>query len=76
MPRSRFVEVEERLDAFGAGVKSLTPCEVADAAEALATLEPDAVAVSLAFSYLDPVHEEMIEQAFNARLAEVPVVQL
>ena len=68
VPRSRIIEVDERLDAFGGVVTPLDEAEAAKAAEALAALEPDAVAVCLAFSYLDPTHEELIERAVNTRL--------
>ena len=73
VPRSRIVEVDERLDAFGGVVTPLDEAEAVKAAEALAALEPDAVAVCLAFSYLDPTHEEIIERAVNTRLGGVPV---
>ena len=73
VPRSRIIEVDERLDAFGGVVTPLDEAEAAKAAEALAALEPDAVAVCLAFSYLDPTHEEIIERAVNTRLGGVPV---
>ena len=73
VPRSRIVEVGERVDAFGKVVTVLDEDRADAAAEALAALEPDAVAVCLAFSYLDSTHEEMIERAVNKRLSGVPV---
>lgn len=73
VPRSRTVEVEERLDAFGKVVTPLTAAEAARVAQAIAALDPDSVAVCLLFAHLDPAHEQMIEAALKALLPGVPV---
>jgi N-methylhydantoinase A len=73
VPRSRIIEVDERLDAFGAVVTALQSQEAERAARAVAELEPEAVAICLAFAHLDPVHEEMIERAVANVLPGVPV---
>ena len=72
-PRSRTVEVRERLDAFGKAVTPLTAAEARRAAEALAALEPEAVAVCLGFSFLDDSHETMLERAIARVLPGAPV---
>ena len=73
VPRSRTVEVDERVDAFGNLVTPLTESEAARAAVAVAALNPQAVAVCLAFAHLDPRHERMLEAALKKALPEVPV---
>ena len=73
VPRSRIIEVSERVDAFGAVVLALDEAEAARAAEAVAALEPEAVAVCLAFGHLAPGHEALVEAALKARLPDVPV---
>jgi N-methylhydantoinase A len=73
VPRSRTVEVEERVDAFGNVVTPLTPAEAARVAAAVAALEPQSIAVCLAFAHLAPDHERMLEAALKKVLPEVPV---
>ena len=73
VPRSRIVEVSERIDAFGAVVLPLDEAEAARAAEAVAALEPEAVAVCLTFCHLAPAHEALVEAALMARLPGVPI---
>ena len=73
VPRSRVVEAEERLDAFGNTVTALTEDEARRVAEQTGGLEPEAVAVCLAFSYLDAGPEEMIERHLADLLPGVPI---
>jgi len=73
VPRSRTVEVTERIDAFGQVVTPLTPAEAERVAQVVAALQPQSVAVCLAFAYLDPSHERMIETALKQALPAVPV---
>jgi N-methylhydantoinase A len=73
VPRSRTVEVDERVDAFGNVVTPLAESEAARAAAAVAALDPQSIAVCLAFAHLDPRHERMIEAALKMVLPEVPV---
>src|SRR5262249_19242402 len=73
VPRSRTVEVEERIDAFGNVVTPLTAAEAARAAAAVAALDPQSVAVCLAFAHLDARHERLLEEALNAALPGIPV---
>ena len=73
IPRSRMVEVEERRDAFGNVVTALTQEEACRVAKALATLEPESVAVCLGFSYLDSGHEIMLEQEIRNLLPGIPI---
>jgi N-methylhydantoinase A len=73
VPRSRTVEVDERVDAFGEIVMPLGEAEAARVAAAVAALAPQAVAVCLTFAHLHPEHERMIEAALREALPEVPV---
>lgn len=73
IPRAQVVEVRERVDAFGATVSRLTAQEAARVAAAVAELQPEAVAISLVFSFLDGAHETMLKQAIAERLPGVPV---
>jgi N-methylhydantoinase A len=73
VPRARTIEADERLDAFGATVTELTEAEAARVADAVATLAPQSVAISLGFSYLNADHELMLERAIRARLSEIPI---
>lgn len=73
VPRSRTVEAEERLDAFGQVVTALTEAEARRVAAAVAALNPDSVAICLLFAHLDPAHEQMIEAAIRRLLPDVPV---
>lgn len=73
VPRSRMVEVAERRDAFGKVVTPLTMEETRRVAAAIAVLEPESVAICLAFSFLDAGHEEMLEEALAEELPGVPL---
>jgi len=67
------VEVRERISGSGAVLTPLTDDEIARAVDAVARRQPEAVAVSLLFSYLDDRHERAIGDALAARLPNVPV---
>jgi N-methylhydantoinase A len=67
------VEVTERLSGLGEQVTPLSPAEIERVAAAVAALEPEAVAVSLLFSYLDDTHERLLGDAISNRLPDVPV---
>ncbi|MDE0045926.1 MAG: hydantoinase/oxoprolinase family protein [bacterium] len=73
VPRSRMIEVAERRDAFGRVVTPLTTEETRRVAAAIAALEPESVAICLAFSFLDARHEEMLEEALAEELPGVPL---
>lgn len=73
VPRSRVVEVDERIDAFGDPVTALTPAEARRAALAIAALAPEAVAISLVFGHLNPAHERALGAAVREALPGVPV---
>jgi N-methylhydantoinase A len=67
------IEVTERLSGLGEVVTPLTAGEVERVAEAVAQARPESVAVCLLFSYLDDAHEQMLGEAIEKKLPEVPV---
>ena len=73
VPRSRVVAVEERRDAFGRPVTSLTPEEIARVTGLLSEFEAESVAVCLGYSFLDSGGEETLEDAIGDVLPGVPV---
>lgn len=73
VPRSRIVEVDERLDAFGNLVTPLTQAEAERAAAAVAAMNPESVAICLGFSFLDSGHEQTLGSAFEKLLPGIPV---
>lgn len=73
VPRSRSVEVFERMDSFGARVRELTDEEIARVCGAVAALEPESVAVCLNFSFANDVHERRLADALSQSLDKVPV---
>jgi N-methylhydantoinase A len=67
------IEVVERLSGLGDVVTALTGKEIERVAAVVADAEPEAVAVSLLFSYLDDTHERLLGEAIAKRLPDVPV---
>lgn len=61
----RVVEVIERVSAEGEVLVALEDDEVARVVDAVAELEPDAVAISLLFGFLVPDHEQRLEAALD-----------
>lgn len=69
-PPSRFepelnVEVEARIDASGQVVSALTEDALKQLKSDIDTLAPQAIAINLLFSYLDPTDEIRIENLFK-----------
>jgi N-methylhydantoinase A len=71
--RGNVVEVAERVDAFGAVVEPLGDRELRRAVSQVVKLEPEAIAISLHFSFLAPGHEQRLASALRAVLPDVPV---
>jgi len=67
------IEVAERLSGRGDVVTPLRPGEIERVAAAVAAARPQAVAISLLFSYLDDAHERLLAEAIASRLPGVPV---
>src|SRR5947208_1934298 len=73
IPRRRRFEISERIGADGKIVTSLAESEVDELIAALKTTGVDAIAVSLVFSFLNPVHEHRLGARLRAALPDVPV---
>jgi N-methylhydantoinase A len=69
------VEARERLSSRGEVLTPLTDTEVARVVEVVAAAQPEAVAVSFLFSYLDDHHERRMAEALAQRLPGVPVAR-
>ena len=75
MPRHDRLEVPERLSSQGDEVIRLFKEEIERAVQAVVERNPDAVAVSFLFSYLDDDHERMAADAITARSSDLPVMR-
>lgn len=65
--RDRVIEVDERIDKVGDVVVPLTDHELARVIQRIDELDVDAVAVSLLWSFVNPVHEEQLAQRISQR---------
>jgi N-methylhydantoinase A len=71
VPRELSFEVRERSDYRGETLTRLTDAEVAQLAKRLEAAGPEAVAVCLLFSHLNPEHERRIAKALRDKGLEV-----
>lgn len=71
--RDHVIEIDERIDAFGQIARALTETGIARCLDALSRLSPEAVALSLSFSFLNPAHELALAGAIRARFPRLPV---
>jgi N-methylhydantoinase A len=71
--RAHVLEVPERIDAFGEIVQPFTAADADVVAEKVALLQPEAVAISLLFSFLNNHHEKLLVEAMRRRLPDTPV---
>ncbi len=68
LPASHCLEVDARLSASGEELQPLDPESVTAVCEAIARLQPQAVAVNLLFSFVDDSHEQAIASALPDEL--------
>ena len=66
-------EIGERLDAAGAVLSPVDPGELAELIDGLRAADPEAIAVSFLFSYLDDRHEREVGEALRAAFPDRPV---
>ena len=71
IPRHLRLEVSERVDAYGDIYKPLDESELVPIVAFLRAHEVKAIAVSLLFSFLNPVHEQAIGKILRRELPEV-----
>ena len=67
------IEVAERMTSTGAVLEALTDDEIDRVVAQVALLQPEAVAVSLLFSYLNDDHERRIGVALRRVLPDTPI---
>ncbi|MGA9525691.1 MAG: hydantoinase/oxoprolinase family protein, partial [Myxococcaceae bacterium] len=67
VPRPLRLELDERVGADGRIERALDPASVEAALDQAVELGAEAIAVSLLFSFLDPVHERRVARAARAR---------
>jgi N-methylhydantoinase A len=67
------VELDERVDATGAVVTSLSDAEIDQMAAKLKSLGVDSVAVSLLHSYVNTGHEKKVAERLQAALPDVAI---
>jgi N-methylhydantoinase A len=73
IPRRRRLEITERIGADGTVVMPLAENEIDELITALMTMQVDAIAVSLVFSFLNPEHERRLAARLRAALPDVSV---
>jgi N-methylhydantoinase A len=73
IPRANVIEIDEGIDAFGTVTRGLTQAEVTDCLDEIARQKPEAVAVSLSFSFLNPSHEQALAQGIRSRFPDLPI---
>lgn len=71
VPRRRRLEVAERVAATGEVILELTDAEIERVVEEVAAHDPEAIAVSLLFSFFHPDHERRLGRALRARFPGV-----
>jgi N-methylhydantoinase A len=73
IPRRRRFEISERIGADGKIATPLAESEIDELIAALKSARVDAIAVSLVFSFLNPMHERQLGARLRAALPDVPV---
>ncbi|MEL7470528.1 MAG: hydantoinase/oxoprolinase family protein [Pseudomonadota bacterium] len=73
IPRRHRFEVTERVGADASVVTELAEDEIPALIDAIRGAEPEAIAVSLLFSFLNPDHERRLGVALRAAFPDIPV---
>lgn len=73
VPRRRRFEITERMTAEGKVLVPLAEDEIAALIDSLRAAAPEAIAVSLLFSFLNPAHEQRLGAALRAAFPDIPV---
>ena len=74
VPRDRRISVTERIDSTGAVLRPLDDGSVRDAAQQLRAAGVEAIAVSLMWSHVNPVHEQRVRELLHEELPGIPVL--
>ena len=73
VPRHRRLEIEERIGADGKVVVPLAEAAIERLIEQVRDARPEAIAVSLLFSFLNAVHERRLGERLRAAFPDTPV---
>ena len=73
VPREQVLEVLERTDAFGSVVVPLLDAEVERVVTWVKKMEPEAIAISLLFSWANPDHEQQLAAALSEQFEALPI---
>ncbi|MEV7429637.1 hydantoinase/oxoprolinase family protein [Nocardioides sp. NPDC092400] len=73
VPRSRVIEVDERVDRLGGVVRPLGDAEVERIVEAVRAADVEACAVTLLFGFRNDEHERRLADALRAAMPELSV---
>jgi N-methylhydantoinase A len=73
IPRAQVIEIDEGIDAFGTVTRSLAPAAITATLDDIARLKPEAVAISLSFSFLNPIHEQALAGHIRSRFPDLPI---
>ena len=71
--RARMVEVAERIDAFGGLVRPLSDDAIEACIAQIREAKPEAIAISLMFSFANDTHEDRLATAITAAFPGIPV---
>lgn len=73
VPRERCLELRERIDADGNVVEPILDANWKRLEDELDAIAPDAIAVCLLHSYLNPSHEQHLAGRLKNRFASIPI---
>ena len=73
IPRHRRFEITERIDAQGDVVTPLAATEIDGLVKEIKSLDVDAVAVSLLFSFLNDTHEKVLGERLRTALPDISI---
>lgn len=73
VPRSRILEIDERIDFFGSVVQELSDPNMAQVLEDVAALNPEAISVCLNFSFVNDTHERKLGASLRKAFKDIPV---
>ena len=74
LPRRQIFEVPERMNAQGQVLRALEPDPLRALCDAVAAIEPEAVAICLLHAYANPAHEDLLLEVLSQRMPEVTLV--
>ncbi len=73
IPRSRILEIEERIDCFGEVVQEMSDEDIVRVLDDIAALQPEAISVCLNFSFTNDAHERKLGEALRQKFPDVPI---